>query len=128
MKGSTTAIRGIVPPIVTPFTETGGVDLDLLRLDLDALTEAGVHGVAVCGSTGEGHTLTPAEAQQVTRTAVEHVAGAMPVIAGVIADQWGLGVTFYFMAALTAASALAVRILFRPQRQSGKIPGVSEVT
>ena len=53
--------------------------------------------------------------------------GIGPLVAGVIADQWGLGVTFYFMAALTAASALAVRILFRPQRQSGKIPGAPEV-
>ncbi|MEO2003377.1 MAG: dihydrodipicolinate synthase family protein [Candidatus Poribacteria bacterium] len=117
LKGSTTAIRGIVPPIVTPFTETGGVDLDLLRLDLDALTEAGVHGVAVCGSTGEGHTLTPAEAQQVTRTAVEHVAGAMPVIAGVIADSTQAAIERGKLVADLGVAALQVtpvHYLFRP--------------
>jgi 4-hydroxy-tetrahydrodipicolinate synthase len=80
-------IRGIVPPIVTPFTSAGDVDFDALRADLDYLVGAGVHGVAVCGSTGEGHTLTPEEAQRVTSVAVEHVAGAVPIIAGVIADS-----------------------------------------
>ncbi len=80
-------VRGIVPPIVTPFSSDGSVDLDLLRRDLDVLVEAGVHGVAVCGSTGEGHALDPGEAYDITSAAVRHVAGAVPIVAGVIADS-----------------------------------------
>ena len=80
-------IHGIVPPIVTPFAPDGSVEVDLLRHDLDVQAEAGVHGVAVCGSTGEGHALAPDEAYRVTRAAVQHVAGTIPIIAGVIADS-----------------------------------------
>jgi 4-hydroxy-tetrahydrodipicolinate synthase len=81
------AVRGIVPPIVTPFDADGSVNLDLLRRDLDTLVEAGVHGIAVCGSTGEGHALDPSEAYSVTSAAVTHVGGAVPIVAGVIADS-----------------------------------------
>jgi 4-hydroxy-tetrahydrodipicolinate synthase len=110
-------IRGIVPPIVTPFTTAGDIDFDALRADLDYLVEAGVHGVAVCGSTGEGHALTPEEAQRVTSAAVGHVAGAVPVIAGVIADstqaavERGKRVTDLGIAALQVTP---VHYLFKP--------------
>lgn len=117
MKDNASAIRGIVPPIVTPFTHAGDVDLDLLRGDLDVLVEAGVHGVAVCGSTGEGHALTPEEAQRVTRAAVAHVAGAVPVIAGVIADSTRAAVERGKLVADLGVAALQVtpvHYLFKP--------------
>ena len=46
-------IHGIVPPMVTPFTEDQQVDESALELDVNYLIEtAEVHGLAVCGSTG----------------------------------------------------------------------------
>ena len=57
-----TQIYGIVPPATTPFDADGNVDSALLTENLRFLIEtAGVHGLAVCGSTGEGHTLTTDE-------------------------------------------------------------------
>ena len=55
-------LKGIIPPLVTPFTP-GSEDLDesALRAEIDYLLEAGVHGLTLCGSTGEGHTLSAEE-------------------------------------------------------------------
>lgn len=84
----TRQLRGILPPMVTPFDQHEDVDTTALRADVKYLiTEAGVHGVTVGGSTGEGHTLTTDELRTVVGTAVEAAEGQAPVIAGVIVDS-----------------------------------------
>ncbi|MCH2374043.1 MAG: dihydrodipicolinate synthase family protein [Planctomycetes bacterium] len=81
-------IFGIVPPMVTPFTKDGGIDYDAIRADTRYLIDtAKVHGLAVCGSTGEGHTLTTDETRQITATVMEEVKGRVPVITGIITDS-----------------------------------------
>ena len=122
MKASEQSVlRGIVPPIVTPFDADGSVDLDLLRRDLDVLVEAGVHGIAVCGSTGEGHALDPSEAQAITEAAVSHVAGAVPIIAGVIADSTRAAVERGKAVAdlgIAALQVTPVHYLFKPSDEA----------
>ena len=50
----TISISGIIPPITTPFDAADRVDEAALRADVRYLIEtAGVHGLAVGGSTGE---------------------------------------------------------------------------
>jgi 4-hydroxy-tetrahydrodipicolinate synthase len=51
------------------------------------MLEAGVHGLTVTGSTGEGHTLDADELVRVAETAVEAAAGRVPVVAGIIRDS-----------------------------------------
>ena len=81
-------IYGIVPPTTTPFTTDGKVDEVALKEDIRYLIEvAGVHGLAVCGSTGEGHTLTTDETYRITACAVEESKGRIPVITGIITDS-----------------------------------------
>ena len=81
-------IYGIVPPTTTPFTSGGQVDEVALKEDVRYLIEvAGVHGLAVCGSTGEGHTLTTDETYRITACAVEESGGRIPVITGIITDS-----------------------------------------
>ena len=81
-------IYGIVPPTTTPFTTDGQVDEVALKEDIRYLIEvAGVHGLAVCGSTGEGHTLTTDETYRITACAVEESKGRIPVITGIITDS-----------------------------------------
>ncbi len=81
-----TDLFGIIPPLVTPFDAAGQVDEAALRQELRYMLAAGVHGVTVCGSTGEGHTLTAEEVQRITAIALEEVQGRVPVITGIIAD------------------------------------------
>ena len=81
-------LTGIIPPLVTPFIP-GSEDLDerALRSELRYLLEAGVHGVTLCGSTGEGHTLSVEETVRCAEVAVEEVRGRVPVVIGIIRDS-----------------------------------------
>ncbi|MCH6545006.1 MAG: dihydrodipicolinate synthase family protein, partial [Deltaproteobacteria bacterium] len=81
-------IRGIIPPMTTPFTDGGKVDEEALRKDVRYLVEeAGVHGLAVSGSTGEGHTVTLEETRLLTASAIAEAGGRVPVITGIIANS-----------------------------------------
>jgi 5-dehydro-4-deoxyglucarate dehydratase len=67
---------------VTPFTESGAVDLDALARHIANGVDAGPGGVFIACGTGEFHALDPQEFEPVVRTAVEVVAGRVPVYAG----------------------------------------------
>ncbi len=51
-------LRGVIPPATTPFDARGEMDVKAVSRQIDWLISAGVQGVAVGGSTGEGHTIT----------------------------------------------------------------------
>ena len=78
---------GIIPPMVTPFTDDGEVDQRAFREEVRVLLAAGVHGLAVGGSTGDGHTLSIAETCQLVQIARAEVGGRVPIIAGIIQDS-----------------------------------------
>ena len=83
-----THLHGIMPPMVTPFRADESIDEDALRADVRYLIgQAGVDGLTVTGSTGEGHTLTDAEVRRVTEVVLEEARGEVPVISGVICDS-----------------------------------------
>ena len=74
--------RGLYTAIVTPFTHDGDLDLAALARVIDLQIAAGVDGIVVTGSTGEGATTTTAEKETLWSYAVERVNGRIPVIAG----------------------------------------------
>jgi 4-hydroxy-tetrahydrodipicolinate synthase len=81
-------LSGIIPPMTTPFTQNDEIDLKLLKADTKYMIEkAKVHGLAVGGSTGEGHTLTTEELRSALEVVTKEVNGRVPVIAGVIVDS-----------------------------------------
>jgi 5-dehydro-4-deoxyglucarate dehydratase len=67
---------------VTPFTESGDVDHDALARHIANGVDAGPGGVFIACGTGEFHALESGEFGTVVRTAVETVAGRVPVYAG----------------------------------------------
>ena len=79
-----TRLSGVVPPVVTPLTADHELDLAGLERVVEHLIRAGVDGLFVLGSTGEGAFLTDAERAQVIGAAVTATAGRVPVLAGVI--------------------------------------------
>ncbi|MFF4396745.1 dihydrodipicolinate synthase family protein [Streptomyces sp. NPDC001480] len=77
-------LSGVVPPVCTPLTPDGEVDVpSLLRL-VDHLVAAGVHGLFVLGSTSEAAFLTDLQRRLVVEAVVRHVGGSLPVLAGAI--------------------------------------------
>jgi 4-hydroxy-tetrahydrodipicolinate synthase len=111
-------IYGIVPPMTTPFREDNTIDEDALRAETRHMVEvAKIHGLAVCGSTGEGHTLTTAETRRITEIVVKEAKGRIPIITGIITDstasaiERGLAVKDLGVAALQITPP---HYLFRP--------------
>src|SRR2546426_5873655 len=51
-------LAGAMPAMVTPFDERGELNLDALPSYLDFQRRAGVDGVVVCGTNGEGVSMT----------------------------------------------------------------------
>lgn len=86
-------IYGIVPPLTTPFRQDDTIDEDALRADARYMLDvAKVHGLAVCGSTGEGHTLTTEETRRLTQIVAQEVKGRVPLITGVITESTGAAI------------------------------------
>ena len=75
-------IRGSIPAIVTPMHEDGSLDLPAFRKLIDWHIEEGTSGLVVVGTSGESATLSVEEHILMVKTAVEHAAGRIPVIAG----------------------------------------------
>ncbi|MBY4127218.1 5-dehydro-4-deoxyglucarate dehydratase [Rhodococcus fascians] len=67
---------------VTPFTASGEVDHDLLAAHIAKGVDAGPGGVFIACGTGEFHALELEEFGRIVRTAVDVVAGRVPVYAG----------------------------------------------
>ena len=75
-------IGGSIPAIVTPMLEDGGLDLPAFRKLIDWHIEEGTDALCVVGTSGESATLSVEEHVLMIKTAVEHTAGRIPIIAG----------------------------------------------
>ena len=78
------ALRGVVPPLVTPLDDAGDVDRASLERLVTFLLDAGVDGVFLGGSSGEVALLDTAQRRAITEIAVGAVAGAVPVLVGAV--------------------------------------------
>lgn len=103
-------LSGIVPPVVTPFTDSGEIRTEAFRKEIGYHLDAGVSGIAVAGSTGEGNTLSTAEHERLYEIAVEETGTDVPVVAGVIATSTREGIE----TATVAADAGADYVMATP--------------
>lgn len=74
---------GIVAALLTPYRPDGTVAVDVLQQHTSQLVEAGIDGLYVCGSTGDGVALDEDSRVLCTRAVVDAVDGEVPVIAHV---------------------------------------------
>ncbi|MDO5534932.1 MAG: dihydrodipicolinate synthase family protein, partial [Propionibacteriaceae bacterium] len=75
-------LKGIVPPLLTPFHSDGTLDLVGLDNLVDHLLNAGVHGIFALGSSGQVAYLTDAQRTSVVERVATRVAGRVPVMVG----------------------------------------------
>jgi 4-hydroxy-tetrahydrodipicolinate synthase len=94
-------LRGVVPPVCTPFTSDYEVDEKSLRRLVNHLIDGGVHALFVLGSTSEVAYLTDKRRADVIRIAIDETAGRVPVVAGAI-DMTTLRVNEHVRAAVAA--------------------------
>ncbi|HET9664255.1 MAG TPA: 4-hydroxy-tetrahydrodipicolinate synthase, partial [Burkholderiales bacterium] len=80
-------LQGSLVAIVTPMQEDGELDLGAFRKLIDWHIEQGTDGIVVVGTTGESPTVDFDEHHLLIKTAVDHAAGRIPVIAGTGANS-----------------------------------------
>ncbi len=76
------AIKGIIPPIITPMNDDESINVAELRNQVNRQIEGGVHALFCFGTNGEGYILNGAEKELVLRTVIEECNGRVPVYAG----------------------------------------------
>ena len=79
----TSPFHGVFPYLVSPVDESGEVKADVLSRLSNDLIEAGVHGLAPLGSTGEFAYLSWPQRRRVVEVVIEAARGRVPVVAGV---------------------------------------------
>jgi len=110
-------LSGVIPPATTPFDVNGDILFDAAQMQIDWLIRQGISGVAVGGSTGEGHTLDAEETRDLVASAIETAAGRVPIIAGIICDSTREAIRRGKLVAELKPAALQVtpvHYLFRP--------------
>jgi 4-hydroxy-tetrahydrodipicolinate synthase len=73
--------EGVATALITPMKDYG-VDYENFGKLIDWQIEQGIDALVICGTTGEGSTLSDKEHREVLQYAVDRIAGRVPVIAG----------------------------------------------
>ena len=82
MKPLDASARGVFLITVTPFTDSGALDLVSTDRMVDFCLEAGVTGLTVLGIMGEATKLTAEESRLFVKQVLARVAGRVPVVVG----------------------------------------------
>ena len=99
---------GVFPAATTQFDAALEVDLTATRGVQKTLLEAGVHGLVLMGTVGEGNSLSAEEKRRVLDGAVAVAEGRVPVIAGVSELTTAAAVRFACEAERIGATGLMV--------------------
>jgi 4-hydroxy-tetrahydrodipicolinate synthase len=76
------AIKGIIPPIITPMNADESVNIPELRNQIERQIAGGIHGIFCFGTNGEGYILSMKEKEEVLEATIDQVKGRVPVYAG----------------------------------------------
>ena len=71
--------RGVFPAATTQFRPDHGLDIPSTLRHLDAMIDAGVHGLILLGTVGECCSVELDEKLGFLKAAVAHVSGRVPV-------------------------------------------------
>ena len=73
-------IRGVLLPVITPFDEKVRVDEEIMRQLVDFHIKAGIQGLFVLGSTGQGPAMTVEERKKTAAIALDQTKSRVPVV------------------------------------------------
>ncbi len=113
--------RGVATALITPLTESG-IDYAQFGRLVDWQIDCGVQGLVVCGTTGEGSTLTDQEHRDAISFVVERADGRVPVIAGTGSNDTAYAVELTRFACEVGADAcLCVTPYYNKATQKGLV-------
>ena len=99
---------GVLPAASTQFNEDGALNIDATLDHLDAMVDAGIHGMVMLGTVGENCSLSIDEKITVLKAAVERIGGRVPVLTGVAEYTTALASHFAEAAAGAGVDGLMV--------------------
>ena len=73
-------LKGLIAAPFTPMKKDGSLNLEAVAPYADKLVAQGIEGAFICGTTGEGFSMTLAERKQVAEAWVKAAAGRLKVI------------------------------------------------
>lgn len=76
-------VKGVIPPLTTPFTKAGEVYEEALRNLLEFQIDKGSHGVFLCGTYGSGPLMSLEQREKVIEVATNQAKGRIAIIAHV---------------------------------------------
>ena len=98
-----TIFEGAATALITPMNKDG-VDYPALKKLIEWQIEEGIDALVICGTTGEGSTMTDAEHKEVLRFSLEVAAGRIPMIAGTGSNDTAYAVSRVFLVISTTAT------------------------
>jgi 4-hydroxy-2-oxoglutarate aldolase len=109
--------KGIIPPMVTPFDESGGIRYDAFERNIEKYVEAGIEGYLVLGSNGESVYLEHSEKLKLIEAARKRVPSSMTLLAGTGVESTQATITLTKEAADRGVDAVLIKnpFYFKPQ-------------
>lgn len=101
-------IKGIVLPVITPFTHEGELDKELLCEAIDFEITAGVHALFFLGSFGQGAVMNPEERMEAAKLAIDHTRHRLPVLIHVGSADTRLSISLARHAQQAGADAIVI--------------------
>lgn len=75
--------HGVFPAATTQFSAAGALDIPATLKHIEAMLDAGIHGLIMLGTVGENCSLESSEKLELLSATIRHVAGRVPVLSGV---------------------------------------------
>ena len=123
----TPVFEGMASAIITPLNEKG-IDYELFAKLVEWQIAEGIDGIVVCGTTGEGSTLTDEEHKNAIEFMVKQVAGRVPVIAGTGSNDTAYAVELTKHASLMGVDGvLTVTPYYNKATQKGLIKSFTAI-
>ena len=119
--------EGMASAIITPLNENG-IDYELFAKLIEWQIAEGIDGLVVCGTTGEGSTLSDEEHKSAIEFMVKQVAGRVPVIAGTGSNDTAYAVELTKHASLMGVDGvLTVTPYYNKATQKGLIKSFTQI-
>jgi 4-hydroxy-tetrahydrodipicolinate synthase len=80
---ASTPWHGVFPAATTQFRGDNSLDIETTLSHVDAMIEAGIHGLIMLGTVGENCSLEYGEKIELLSATIRHVRGRVPVLSGV---------------------------------------------
>ena len=123
-----TVFKGAATAIITPFDNYNKVDYAKFAELIDWQIAEGINAIVVCGTTGEGSTLTDEEHRAVLKFAAEKINGRVPMIAGTGSNDTDYAIDMTKYACEIGADAmLVVSPYYNKATQNGLIKSFTAI-